>query len=91
MKKPNINIIHYMSKTADLGYEGEIQSLIIEFVVAAISVILTVYGYLYQWDLLIPIFILPAILGSFAFCHSLYLLVSNSFAKGSDSENDQNH
>lgn len=86
MKKPHINIVHYMSKTANLGYAGEFQTLAVEFVIAAISVTLTVYGFMYQWDLLIPIFIVPAILVSGMFLHSVYLIVSDRLDKGNDEE-----
>lgn len=79
MKKPHINVIHYMSKTASLGYEGKWQTMIVEFFISAISVTLTVYGFVTDWDLLIPIFIMPAILGSLGFCTSVYLAIDDYF------------
>lgn len=77
MKKPHISTVHYMSKTASLNYEGEVQTLMVELVIAVISVALTLYGYFTDWDLLIPIFIIPAVLCSIGFCYSLFLFISS--------------
>jgi len=90
MKKPHINIVHYMSKTANLEYGGELQQLAVEFFFAAISVALTIYGFTKQWDLLIPIFIVPAVLGTITFCHSLYHYISDHLGPGIEDQAEKN-